>query len=70
MALFGCLNRWNDTMATTLEQRAVEVASARSAPWAGRRASAAGKGWAIPPVLQWSIRCAAPRTAATGVTTS
>jgi hypothetical protein len=27
MALFGCLNRWNGTMATTLEQRAVEVAS-------------------------------------------
>ncbi|MCC6247581.1 MAG: peroxidase-related enzyme [Rubrivivax sp.] len=26
IALFGYLNRWNDTMATTLEQRAVEVA--------------------------------------------
>lgn len=27
IALFGYLNRWNDTMATTLEQRAVEVAA-------------------------------------------
>ena len=27
IALFGYLNRWNDTMATTLESRAVEVAS-------------------------------------------
>ena len=27
IALFGYLNRWNDTMATTLETRAVEVAS-------------------------------------------
>jgi len=26
IALFGYLNRWNDTMATTLEQRAVDVA--------------------------------------------
>ncbi len=26
IALFGYLNRWNDTMATTLESRAVEVA--------------------------------------------
>ena len=26
IALFGYLNRWNDTMATTLEKRAVEVA--------------------------------------------
>ncbi len=26
IALFGCLNRWNDTKATTLESRAVEVA--------------------------------------------
>ena len=26
IALFGYLNRWNDTMATTLEARAVEVA--------------------------------------------
>ena len=26
IALFGYLNRWNDTMATTLEQKAVEVA--------------------------------------------
>lgn len=26
IALFGYLNRWNDTMATTLETRAVEVA--------------------------------------------
>ena len=26
IALFGYLNRWNDTMATTLEGRAVEVA--------------------------------------------
>jgi uncharacterized peroxidase-related enzyme len=27
IALFGYLNRWNDTMATTLEARAVEVAA-------------------------------------------
>ena len=27
IALFGYLNRWNDTMATTLEPLAVEVAS-------------------------------------------
>ncbi|MDQ6630001.1 MAG: carboxymuconolactone decarboxylase family protein [Pseudomonadota bacterium] len=27
IALFGYLNRWNDTMATTLEPRAVEVAN-------------------------------------------
>ena len=27
IALFGYLNRWNDTMATDLEQRALEVAS-------------------------------------------
>jgi uncharacterized peroxidase-related enzyme len=27
IALFGYLNRWNDTMATTLEPRAVEVAT-------------------------------------------
>ena len=27
IALFGYLNRWNDTMATTLEDRAVEVAT-------------------------------------------
>ena len=27
IALFGYLNRWNDTMATTLETRAVEVAN-------------------------------------------
>jgi uncharacterized peroxidase-related enzyme len=26
IALFGYLNRWNDTMATTLEQRAVDIA--------------------------------------------
>ncbi len=25
IALFGCLNRWNDTMATTLDTRAVEL---------------------------------------------
>ena len=34
IALFGYLNRWNDTMATTLEPRAVEVA--------GRAIGAAG----------------------------
>ena len=34
IALFGYLNRWNDTMATTLEARAVEVA--------GRAIGAAG----------------------------
>jgi uncharacterized peroxidase-related enzyme len=32
IALFGYLNRWNDTMATTLESRAVEVAGRAIAP--------------------------------------
>jgi uncharacterized peroxidase-related enzyme len=32
IALFGYLNRWNDTMATTLESRAVEVAARAIAP--------------------------------------
>ena len=32
IALFGYLNRWNDTMATTLEQRAVDVAERAIAP--------------------------------------
>lgn len=32
IALFGYLNRWNDTMATTLEQRATEVATRVIAP--------------------------------------
>ena len=32
LALFGYLNRWNDTMATALEQRAVEVAERAIGP--------------------------------------
>jgi uncharacterized peroxidase-related enzyme len=32
IALFGYLNRWNDTMATALEQRAVDVAARAIAP--------------------------------------
>ena len=32
IALFGYLNRWNDTMATTLEPRAVEVAERTIGP--------------------------------------
>ena len=32
IALFGYLNRWNDTMATVLEQRAVDVAARAIAP--------------------------------------
>ena len=32
IALFGYLNRWNDTMATALEQRAVEVAERAIGP--------------------------------------
>ena len=32
IALFGYLNRWNDTMATTLESRAVEIADRAIAP--------------------------------------
>lgn len=42
IALFGYLNRWNDTMATTLEQRAIDVATRALEPlgWqAGKHAA-------------------------------
>lgn len=44
IALFGYLNRWNDTMATTLEPLAAEVAErARSGRWGGRRENTADR---------------------------
>ncbi len=44
IALFGFLNRWNDTMATTLEERAVEVATRAigAAGWSAGKHAGAG----------------------------
>jgi uncharacterized peroxidase-related enzyme len=44
IALFGYLNRWNDTMATTLEDRAVEVATRAigAAGWSAGKHAGAG----------------------------